>query len=91
MAGVYDKGQLVRVSVTFQDTTGAYVDPTTVVLTVIDPAGTTTTPSVTKDSLGHYHADVNANLSGTWKYRFTGTGTNQGADEDYFTVNQSSF
>jgi hypothetical protein len=87
----YSKNSVVRLTATFKDTTNALVDPTTVVCNVVNPNGSSSTPSVVKDSLGTYHADVVADTPGTWGYQFIGTGTNRGADEGEFEVARSRF
>lgn len=86
----YHKGALVRVSATFvSKSSGAAVDPTTVTFAYKNPAGATTNWTVTanqivKDSVGNYHADIDASSTGNWYWRFVGTGTNQGAKEGTF-------
>src|SRR5207237_403518 len=49
--------------------------PRTVTATVTAPAATVTLPTVTKDSTGHYDADVPVTMRGDWTYVWTGTGT----------------
>lgn len=46
----------------------------TVVLTVTDPAGTSTTPSVTHTSLGVYDASFTLTSAGTWFWYWTASG-----------------
>lgn len=92
----YDRGDLVRLTATFTDTAGVATDPTTVTCRVRSPAGTTTVDtyspgSITKDSTGVYHLDVNASESGQWWYRWEGTGAVQQADEGTFSVEASAF
>ena len=88
----YTIGDLVRVSATFTVANVA-TDPTTVACEVIDPLGVTTTPAVTKDSTGNYHADVDltAAYHGVWVYRFSGTGACQAAMQAEFFVEPSAF
>lgn len=86
----YDIGDLVRVSAAFTDVNSAASD-TTVALKVLDPAGTTTTPTVVHDSTGAYHYDISVNAMGTWYYRFEGTGVVQAASEGLFRVRDSAF
>lgn len=76
-ARVFTAGQTIRLSGTFTDTADTLVDPTGVVITVRDPAGTVTTPAVTRDSTGAYHADITATLGDTdqlWRWSMQGTG-----------------
>ena len=84
----FDIGDRVRITATFTDLAGAVADPTTVALTVKAPDGTLTSPSNSKDSTGVYHADVNPDASGTWWYRWTGTGALVAAEEGTFSVRQ---
>ena len=87
----YIAGDLVRVSVSFE-TGGIATDPTTVVLRYKNPAGTPTTwtfgvdSQVVKNSVGNYRADINANVGGTWYFRWEGTGAAQGVAQDSFVV-----
>lgn len=91
----YDVGDLVRVSAVFTDSTGANVDPATVKVTYETPAGVSTTltylvdVALVRDSAGHYHADIDANAAGTWRYRWFSTGAGQAAGETAFHVRAS--
>lgn len=93
----YARGQLVRVSVKIQ-TAGADADPTTgPTVEVKNPAGTTTTKvyptdaEVVKDSPGDYYYDVAGDTEGDWHYRWSGAGTNKGADWLQFRVVEDVF
>jgi hypothetical protein len=89
--GTYDVGTAVKISVLIT-IGGVATDPTgTPIATVKDPAGTISTPSVSKDSVGNYHAivDTTGGVAGQWWYRWAGVGAAQGAEEDYFTVELS--
>lgn len=71
-------GTLVRLSVHFTDaTSGADADPGAVTCAVLKPDETAVSPapSVTKDSAGHYHADVDIAgwVGGVASYAFSGT------------------
>ena len=85
------------VGATFRNAAGQLVDPATVTCEYKKPDGTVTTlvygqdAAVVKDSTGVYHADLNANVSGTWYYRWSSTGPNQAADESRFSVGISEF
>jgi hypothetical protein len=46
-------------------------------------------PALVKDSTGHYHIDVSASMSGTWRYRWESTGAGQAAEEGAFVVESS--
>jgi len=93
----YDLGSLVTVSAAFVTSAGAAYDPTTVICQIKDPRGTTVTyvygtdAALVKDSVGHYHVDVDGNLVGEWHRRFHSTGTGQAADEGGFTIDGSEF
>lgn len=97
MANVYDKGDLVRCSASFTTSAGAAVDPTVITFKFKTPGGTTTTytygvdAELVKDSVGNYHVDVSATASGTWFYRFEGTGDAQAADEASILIEKSEF
>lgn len=95
MAGEYDIGDGVRLSIAFTVNDVA-TDPTTITLKTKDPTPTTTTytyalAEVTKDSTGNYHKDITVSTSGTWYYRWIGTGTVIAATEDIFYVKLSQF
>lgn len=71
-------GTLVRLSLSLTDTsTGQPADPGAVTCAVMKPDDTTVSPapSVTKDSAGHYHADVDIAgwVGGVASYAFSGT------------------
>lgn len=92
----YDLGDQVRVSVVFTDANDVATDPTTVTLRVKNHAGVVTvySASVVKDSVGHYHQDVDVPVgSGAggrkWWYRWEATGTLVTAEEGSFLVRRS--
>lgn len=90
---IYQPGDTVRLSTTFLVADVA-TDPTTVTVTVTDPAGTSTVytyaaTEVTRDSAGVYHIDVTAPTAGLWTWRWVGTGTAAGVDEGTFTVDRT--
>lgn len=89
----YDVGDLARVTAVFTDgETGAAVDPDTVSLQYRPDGDETITlvygtdAEVVKDSTGHYHADIDLDSAGTWRYRWQSTGEGQAAEEGYFMV-----
>ena len=78
---------------------GVYIDPTGVTLYILDPSGVqslfqyNTTPSspITRDALGRYHYTVSPGKSGTWSYKWQGSGTAVATSPDTtFVVNPSS-
>jgi len=90
MSNAYNPGQPVRISVAFT-VAGAATDPTTISLTVKDPAGVKTTytyagATVAKDGVGAYHVDVTPAVSGIWYYGWTSTGIAAADSEGSFTV-----
>lgn len=87
---VYDVGDVVRVTITFA-VNGTATDPTTVTLSVKEPDGTVTSYSyaggtVQKSTTGVYYKDLTIDASGTWTYRWVGTGTAATAEENQFLV-----
>ncbi len=85
----HDIGDTITPYVDFKNAAGAAAAPTTVVLTVLKPNGTTSTPAVTTPSLGRYEATVAIDQSGTWTYRWVGTGAVAAAEEGSFYVRRS--
>ena len=66
------------------DVNGNFIDAT-VVLTITLPNGTTVVPSVTHDSLGHYHVDYTFTLEGLYKFQWVSTGPST-SKTDYVPV-----
>jgi len=57
---------------------GLLVDPTTMVLSIIDPTGAVTLPAVVRDSVGTYHSDYVIPITarpGVWVRRWVASGT----------------
>jgi hypothetical protein len=69
---------------------GVPTDATTVTLTVTDPTGTTSTPSVTHVSTGTYSANVACTTDGIWSYKWDGTGAASDIAEGTWTVGPSA-
>lgn len=94
---VHDKGDLVRCSAAFTDSSGNALDPTTVTFKSKDPSGNVTTyvygtdAELVKDSVGNYHVDVDGDEAGSWWFRFESTGTGQAAAEERYEINSSEF
>ena len=76
-----DSNELATLSVTFSGT------PTSVVLTVTDPTGTTSTPSASGSGAGPYTANVACTVAGVWSYLWEGTGAASDAVAGTWTVN----
>jgi len=83
-----DVGNLVTLRVTWT-VAGVLTNPTTVVLTVKMPDGTTATPAATLESTGVYRYDLLVSASGVWSYRWAATGAVQAAEEDRLYVRAS--
>lgn len=96
MPNLYDVGDNPKITGAFTDISGSPVDPTTVTAIWKDPAGVETTlvygvgNTIVKDSIGVYHFYILINQTGTYFYRWVGTGTNQVAEENHFTVRTSN-
>ena len=94
---IYDIGDQVRLSGTFQDSALAYIDPVGVIFKVRQPNRTLTDyvygvdQAVVKDSVGHYHFDLSLTESGYWAYRWEGTDSPQVAVENVLSVRMSRF
>jgi len=94
----YDVGDSIRLSAVFYDENGAVVDPTTVTLKVKDLVPATTSyvygvdSEITKDRVGHYHADLTIDGAGDgyWYFRWEGTGTAVAAEEEKFKVDKKN-
>ena len=89
----YDIGDAIRLQGVFQDTSGAYIDPTVVHLKIRKPDGTLTdwiygvAADIEKPSVGTYYAVVIPTMEGLHWYRFTGSGSYAAAEERAFYVN----
>lgn len=86
----YISGTLVRTTAKFTDLAGVLTDPTSVVLKYQGP-GTVQTPSVTQDSTGVYHYDIDTSGwagPGNVDYvvEWSGTGAVMVVADDKFTV-----
>lgn len=73
-------GTELRFRATFRDIDDDLSDPTTIQLTVEDPAGNATDytyggAQVQKESLGVFYYDLTVTLAGRWLYRWLSTGT----------------
>lgn len=89
-------GDIVPFSVSVRTAAGALVDPVggvpSVVLTITLPDGTTSTPTVTRTSLGLFAASFVVTLDGVHSYRWVVTDpTNGNAWSDVFIVEDSAY
>ena len=81
--GRYWPETAIRLTVTFTDSNGDAVDPTTVTFETYSPCRTTSTyvygtdSEVGKSAVGNYYADIEPGEPGRWHYRWktTGSGT----------------
>lgn len=83
---MFDIGDVVTLTFNPKDSTGAAVDPTTVVLTVTLPDATTATPSVTHSGTGVYTASYTPAVTGLFRYKWVGTGANPVGQPGTFMV-----
>ena len=65
---------------------GVPTDPTTVTLTITDPTGATSSPTVTRTSTGTYTAGIACTVAGVWSYLWEGTGNASDAIAGTWTV-----
>ena len=86
----------VRIAANFQDEDQIDVDPSTVKIRVLSPAGTETSYTYGTDAeliklnTGDYYIDFTPDTSGQWFYRWETTGTNKAlAYEGSFRVQYS--
>ena len=90
MAITYDIGDVARLGATFLVSDVA-TDPSTIALTVTSPSLVTTTYTyaggqVSKISTGVYRYDLAITESGTYQFRWVGTGSAAGAEQDSLAV-----
>lgn len=88
MSAPYIVTTQIRTTATFRTLLGA-LSNTTAVCSVKAPDGTVSTPSVTNDSTGVYHADVTLDQAGTWYVEWQGSGTVIAASDTAIAVRQS--
>lgn len=93
-------GSVRRVKVVITDKeTGAYVDPSTLIIRIEAPDGTVTelvypgNVAIIRTAVGRYYTDViipNATTAvGQWEARWHGTGSNEGSGETAWLVDKS--
>lgn len=92
---IYQIDTLIQLSGGFTDLNGAPADPTTVTLLVRNPAGYEVTYSgsdITHVGTGSYSIQITPTLSGTWIYKWEGTGAVIATSADTpFYVEPSAF
>jgi hypothetical protein len=90
----YYLGTMVRIEGTITNSAGTPVDPSSLTLeyAVTKPIATSVTTlaygvnSIARTGAGLYYADIYANVSGQWAYRWAATGANAAATEGMFLV-----
>lgn len=96
MAGEISVGDVCHIAVTdiTNTETGALVDPTVLMLTVLQSDGTSAEYTynsgdnvIVRDSVGNYHADIPLAVVGVWRYTWDGTGTGAFSKGGDFYVN----
>ncbi len=96
MTNQYDRGDQVRITATFTNSTGTAVDPDTIIFEYKDPSNVTSTlaysrAELVKKSTGVYYADVSLDESGTWYIRAYGTGSAIAATPSSLEVREDEF
>lgn len=93
MADEVNVGDVRRLEVTnIRTEAGVVTDPTALTLTVKKPDGTSTVytytvgPTIVRDSLGNYHANIDLDSAGWWRYSWIGTGAAAFAEGGRFRV-----
>lgn len=92
----YEVGDESTLAATFKDAAGTPTDPTAVTLKIKPPSGSVAThvygsSSVVRDSAGAYHFVLALTATGTWHYRWVGTGTLAAAGEGFLSVRSTVF
>jgi hypothetical protein len=92
MRSRYQVGDSIRLTVTFTDLAGAPADPGVVVCKIKSQTAVLSLPAVTRVSTGVYYADFVMSESGTYYWRWAGTGgAATAADEGHLFVAASAF
>lgn len=91
----YNVGQMVRITGTWKDNTGALIDPQTVAFSILLPDGSLVTKTyltdneVAKDSVGIYHMDYTIVQDGRHWYSALSTGSGASFEETAFHVKKT--
>lgn len=95
---IWDRNDAIRVKVTFKDTSGLTVDPTTVTFKYIKPDSVAivtkvylTDAEVIRQTKGIFYIDLIVDVEGIWRWRWEATGAAVAADEGSFGVKDSEF
>ncbi len=81
-----DVGDPLRLRSTYTNESGAAANPTTVVLTLRDPAGVVTTPAVTNPAVGTFENLLVPATPGVWRFRWDASGGVTASDPGAFYV-----
>ena len=95
MSKMYYQGETMRQSVEVTDTNGALVDADSIVITIVDPTGTTqaSAQAMTNDSTGKYHYDylIAADAAlGEWQTEIKAVKGFTAIEQDEFTVMEAA-
>jgi hypothetical protein len=93
---LYDKGDTIKLKVTFTNSAGVVTDPSSVFMMIQKPATDPSTHSVTSyamnsmnnPSTGKFDLDIVGNNHGHYKYRWLGTGIVEAAETGEFIVEE---
>lgn len=86
MSTTYDVGDQVRLEVTFAASDGIGTNPSAVVLAILAPDGTSSTPTPVSSGSGVYYHLLTLTQAGRWRYRWTGTGAVIASEEGEIDV-----
>lgn len=91
-----DIGDVARCEMAWTDDGDLPINPTTVVLSVMDPDGVITAYTypnaiLTNPSTGSYVGRVPCTAAGLWKIRWVASGNIADATEDWFEVRSTDF
>lgn len=86
----YDLADTIPLGVRVYDETGAPADPTTLVLTLGLPDGTTATPTITHTSVGVFQVSYVPTMAGRHSVTWAATGANAAGHADAFYVSAAA-
>lgn len=97
MSQPYDKADGSRLSVQFQTIDGDPLDPSVITFTMKKPGSQPVSytyggspPLIMRTGIGAYYIDVNLDVSGIWRYKWTGAGALVAAEEGSIFVRASN-
>ena len=82
---------VARLILTASDISGALVDPGNLRLYIKSPSGVQTMPTVSRDSIGAFHADVNLSESGIYLFLWKSDSPYKGVVDGEFIVSPNIF